>query len=183
MRNHGFTLVEMLVGTALLVGAGGALLLGMNRAMLLADYLEQEQITMNAATAKLHELTSTNFDTLLTGAQFASARAAIGQCSGLVEDLNCNRALDAGEDANGNGLLDEPITGAHLTFFIRPNDPMNPGDPGLVDITVTATWIALGWRMGEDANNSGSLDPGEDTDGNGLMSSPIMLTTKLSRPQ
>ena len=182
MRTRGFTLVEVLVGTALLVGAGGALLVGMNSAMLHASYLEQEQLALNAAAAKLQALTTTNFDTLLTGAQYALARTALGQCSGLNEDLNCNGALDLGEDANNNGTLDEPIPGAHLTMRIKSNDPLNPADPGIVDITVTVTWIARGRRVGEDVNDSGFLDAGEDTDGNGVMSSPIMLTTKLSRP-
>ena len=99
---RGMTLVELVVGTALLVGGGGALLMGMHYALIHADYLADFQRAMNAVQSRLEELSATPFGTLL------AARTAEGQCMGLDEDRNCDGLLDAGEDANGNGWLDSP---------------------------------------------------------------------------
>ena len=103
MSRRAFTLVEVLVGTAVLVGGGGALLAGMNAAILHTTYLNQMQTAVYGSEGKLAELLTVDFDTLATGATYASARRAVppnpvvlptGLCVGLGEDLNCNGVLD-----------------------------------------------------------------------------------------
>lgn len=181
MAQHGFTLLEVLLGTALLVGGGGALLIGMNSAMINAGYLQQMQLAMNATEGKLEELAATDFETLIVGGTFTQARQSAGQCAGLNEDANCNGTLDAGEDTNGSGTLDEPIPGAHLTIQIVPADPINPTAPGLLKLHVAASWVSRGRRIGEDQNGNGRLDLGEDANGDTWISSPVMSSTAVAR--
>ena len=176
MSQRGMTLVELLVGTALIVGGGGALLVGMHYAMAHADYLSDFQVAVNAAQGKLEELALTSFMTLSTDPKFADARAATGQCVGLEEDRNCSGTLEAGEDINGNAILDEPLVGARLNIrFVHPG-----ADPALLDLYVAACWASHGRAIGEDQNCNGRLDAGEDKNGNGIVDSPVMLTTRVA---
>ncbi|MBI3324920.1 MAG: type II secretion system protein [Candidatus Omnitrophica bacterium] len=175
VSRSGMTLVEVLISVLLLIATGGALLLGMHHASVHADYLSQFQVAMNAAQGELEQLASTSFDTLWAMAQ-ASPN---GQCMGIGEDANCNGALDAGEDTNGNGVLDELLSGGRLAVEIKSADTRNP--PSLLDLHVAACWTARGRRIGEDANCNGALDAGEDTNGNGWVDSPVMVSTRVAR--
>lgn len=197
MSERGMTLVELLIGTALLVGGGGALVMGMHYGMIHSEYLTDYQVAMNAAQGRLEELASTDIDTLWTGAEWANARGANGRCMGLGEDRNCNGALDAGEDLNGNAALDEPLAGARLVVQIQaaplvdPDDwcepPLdecappttNPTNPTLLDLHVAACWRTRGRNYGEDVNCNGRLDAGEDTDGDTWADSPAMASTRM----
>ena len=178
--HHGMTLVEVLIGTALLTGAGGALLLSMNAGLAHGDYLAQLQVAINAAQGQLDRISATNFETLRTGPQFQAARTAAGQCIGMGEDTNCNNLLDAGEDLNGNNALDEPLPGGRFSLQLRNADSRNPANPMLLDLYISACWQSRGRRIGEDANCNGTLDAGEDLNGNGLLNSPVMLSTRIS---
>ena len=173
------TMVELLVGTAVLVGGGGALLIGMQYAMAHSDYLRDFQLAMNATQGRLEELSATDFDALWTGNQFAAARTAAGQCIGLNEDRNCNGQLDAGEDLNANNVLDEPLPGGRLWMKIQRSIP-GPQEPTLLDLVVSACWATRGRRVGEDANCNGQLGAGEDANGNGLLDSPVMASTRVA---
>ena len=197
MSDQGMTLIELLIGTALLVGGGGALVMGMHYGMLHSEYLSEFQVAMNAAQGRLEELASTDLDTLWTGAAFAEARAGTGQCMGLGEDRNCNGVLNAGEDTNGNGVLDEPLAGARLIVQIKaspvilPDDwcapppaacappTVTPTDPTLLDLHVAACWRTRGRNFGEDVNCNGRLDAGEDVNVNTWADSPAMATTRV----
>ena len=177
IHNRGFTLMELMVGTALLVGGGGALLMGMQYAMLYTDYLTDFQRAMIAVQSRMEELSATPFDTLL------AERTAAGQCMGLDEDRNCNGVLDvaAGEDANGNGVLDEPIPGARLHVRIV-EFPIGTPDPTLLTLHIAACWTSRGRVIGEDRNCNGVLDvaAGEDANGNGWLDSPAMASTRVA---
>ena len=186
MRQRGFTLIELLVATLLLVGGGGALLVGMQYSMFHADYLSQFQIAMNAAQGKIEELSTTSFDTLWSGVEFTDARRSYppgpsGRCAGLGEDTNCNGVLDAGEDLNGNNLLDEPLPGARLLIQIRSADTRTPTNPSLITVHVAACWTSRGRRIGEDVNCNGVLDANEDKNNNGWADSPSMADTIIAR--
>ena len=191
MSRRGITMVELMVGTLLLVGGGGALLMGMQYAVAHSSYLNEFQIAMNAVQGKLEELSSTPFDTLLNDVSFADARrvppaAVLGQCMGMGEDRNCNGALDlapVNEDTNPpNGVLDEPLAlqGGRLSIQIRPVPPPGGGTPTLLDIHVAACWTSRGRPIGEDRNCNGVLDPGEDANGNGWVDSPAMASTRIA---
>lgn len=175
------TLVELLVGIGILIGAGGALCMGMTQTTVYADYLRQFQVAVNAAQGKLEELAVTDFDTLLNGAQFQAARTAQGQCMGLGEDVNCNGVLDPGEDVANIGVLDEPIQGARLTVQIRPSPP-TASPVNLLDIHIAACWQHRGRPIGEDVNCNGLVDAGEDNNPtNNWVDSPAMMSTRVAR--
>jgi type II secretory pathway pseudopilin PulG len=182
MTQRGMTIVELMIGTALLVGGGGALLMGMHYAVAHSDYLVDFQVAMNAAQARLEELAATDFTALTTDARYAAARTAAGQCTGLGEDWNCNGDLDPGEDLNGNGQLDEPLVNARLTVHIRDLDGSAPdGNSTLLNIHAAACWSTRGRAMSEDLNCNGQLDAGEDTRVvNGLVDSPAMASTRVA---
>lgn len=177
----GLTLVELLIGAALVTVGGGALLLGMNTTMGHTDYLTQLQIVVNAAQGRLEELTALPIDTLWTESFYAKARSPnTGLCMGLNEDRNCDGILNGGEDLNANGALDEPLPGARLSVMIRNADIRTPTNPTLLDLYVTACWQSRGRRIGEDQNCNGALDPGEDVNGDTLVDSPVALATRVS---
>ncbi len=51
-------------------------------------------------------------------------------------------------------------------------------NPSLAQITVSYCWRQKnGLFVGEDVDLDGNLDPGEDTNGNGIIDSPVQLVT------
>jgi len=182
---RGLTLVEVLLGTALLVGGGGAILMGMRYSTIHAEYLSQHQVAMNAAQGLLERLSATGFATLL-GPQYAAARTpnpgTVQRC--FLWDLNCNGVLEAGE------VTADPLNGGALDLQIRqpPEDvAINGANPGLLDIHVAACWQSRGHAIGEDRNCNGILDLGEDGSTtinpapNGWVDSPVMVSTRVGR--
>ena len=176
------TLVELMISTALLVGGGGALLVGMHYAVAHSDYLSDFQMAMDSAQGRLEEMASTSFDTLLTGAEYIPARTDQGLCRGLGEDRNCNGQLDGGEDLNGNNQLDEPLPGARLNILIKNLAGSPPhGVESILNLYVSACWTTRSRRIGEDQNCNGFLDAGEDLNGNGWLDSPALASTRVAR--
>ena len=77
-----------------------------------------------------------------------------------------------------------PITqlpGGRLAVQIRSADLRTPATPTVLNLHVSACWQAAGRQIGEDQNCNGSMDPGEDTNGNGWLDSPAMASTRLAR--
>jgi hypothetical protein len=181
-------LVEVLIGSILLIGGGGALAIGMHYATVHADYLNQYQVAMNAAQGLLEHLVATDFDTLASAPEFNAARTTGQRC--WLEDLNCNGLPDAGEDVNGNNQLDSGVLGnGALSIRIRqtPEDQVrNPDNPSLLDLHVAACWRSKGRPISEDQNCNGQLDAGEDGSmsnptPNGWIDSPVMVSTRVGR--
>jgi hypothetical protein len=175
------TLIELMVGTALLLGGGSALVMGMHYAMAHSDYLNDFQIAMNASQGRLEELAALPLDTLWNDPMYTAARTAAGQCMGLGEDDNCNGALDVGEDMDGDAALDEPLPGARLNVRIR--NTFGAANPTIVDIHVAACWRSGGRRLGEDTDCDGVLDTlpsAEDVNASGFMDSPAMASTRVA---
>ncbi len=184
--NAGLTMVETLVTIALLLTTGAALFLGMESALSYTEYLSQFHIAMNEVQGRLGALAAVPFDTLASDARFAAARPpnpGLSLCLG--EDGNCNGILDPGEDRDGDGALDaSPLPAGRLAVHIAqaPQDQVrNPGNPTLLDITVSACWSHRGHRLGEDTNCNGVLDLGSDQNGNGVMDAPAMAALRLGR--
>lgn len=188
LGQRGLTLVELLIGTALLVGGGGALIVGMRYAMLHTEHISRHQLAMNAAQGLLERLSATDF-TVLLGPQYAAAFGADQPCppgSQLCPlwDLNCNGLLEAGE------VVSDPLNGGALVLQIcQPagDAASHPGNPQLLDIHVAACWQSNGHPIGEDRNCNGVLDPGEDGSTainptpNGWVDSPVMVSTEVGR--
>ena len=63
----------------------------------------------------------------------------------------------------------------------RLNVPV-ANNPDLIEVTGTISWRSQNNRLyGEDANLNGSLDLGEDLNGDGVLTSPVQITTRFSR--
>lgn len=157
MAQRGMTLVEVMIGTALLVGGGGALLLGMHYTLVHSDYLSDFQVAIHAAQGELERLSNENFGTLWTGAAYMGARQ-----NGQRVDIN-NPELPGG------------VLGVQIQPF-----PAGAASPTLLDLSVAACWTSRGRRLGEDQNCNGVLDAGEDLNGNGWIDSPAMVSTRLA---
>lgn len=172
-RRTGMTLVEILIGTTLLVGGGGALLFGVHYAMINASFLRQAQVAMNAAQGRLEQLVATDFNTLWTDASFAAARST--------------RALLAANrfDLNGDGDTVD-LTDGWLAVQIR-SVPLGavPNAPSvtLLDLHVAACWIQRGRTIGEGGTFSGGTPRCQDTgaDANWWVDSPVMVSTRVAR--
>ena len=154
------TLVELLVGTLLLVGGGGALLLGMQYAMAHVDYLSSYQTAMNAVQGQLEQLSPTDFSTLQADAAFNGIR------NGALERF----------DINGDGDTTDPVDG-QLAIQIRPVPLGNPS-PTVLELHVAACWQQRGRLIGERAG-------GACADGGGAgwwVESPAMVSTRVAMP-
>ena len=162
MASRGMTLVEVLIGTAVLVGGGGALLLGMHYAMAHSDYLSHFQIVLQGAQGELERLTSESFDTLAGGGQYAGARQ-----TGQRVDLN-------------NAEVPGGTLGVQLKTF-PAGTPFQTAT--LLDLHVAACWTSRGRAIGEDQNCNGVLDAGEDANGNGWIDSSAMVSTRVARKE
>ncbi|MBI2104994.1 MAG: hypothetical protein HYT90_05400 [Candidatus Omnitrophica bacterium] len=159
MRSRGMTLVEVMVGTAVLVTGGGALLLGMHYALVQSDYLNHTQIALQAAQGELERLTGEAFGTLATGAAYNGARQ-----SGQLAAIN-----------------NAELPGAALGIQIKTFPAGTPWTTAtLLDLHVAACWTSRGRRIGEDQNCNGVLDVGEDANGNGWIDSPAMVSTRVA---
>lgn len=182
---RGMSLIEVLISTGLLVGGGGALLVGMSQGFLLVNFLTEQQVALQAAQGMLEELAAADFDELATSNNVllgaARGTAGAGVCMG--EDKNCDGIISPGEvDTNGNGRADRVLPTGRLNFRIRaiPGEALSTATQ--VDLIVSASWRS-GRRCigGEDRNCSGVLDAGEDANGNGWMDTPVMVSTRVSR--
>ena len=134
--SSGFTLVEILVSTAILAIAVTGILISFLKSMELAEVSRNSSLAIQAARGRMEQMRSTNFTDIKatydqvtfgitdlagigvsyvdnTDPQFLklTVTACWSQRSGRVygEDKNLNGALNAGEDANGNGILDSPV--------------------------------------------------------------------------
>ncbi len=156
------SLVEVLIGTAVLVTGGGALLLGMHYALIQSDYLSHAQIAIQAAQGELERLTGEDFSTLATGGAYAGARQT-GQ-----------------RVAINNAELPGGTLGVQIKAF-PAGTPFSTAT--LLDLSVAACWASRSRRIGEDRNCNGVLDAGEDANGNGWIDSPATVSTRLARQE
>ena len=135
-NREGFSLLELLVGSGLLLVTIAGVLVSYLRCIELAEISKNSSIALQAARSKMEQVTATPFDQIVTnfnnipfniaglngkGVSYVNnsnpvlLRVTVSVCwrqkSGRLfgEDANLNGLVDAGEDKNGNGLLDSPI--------------------------------------------------------------------------
>lgn len=74
---------------------------------------------------------------------------------------------------NGVTFTDNRLNGTGVSY-------VDETDPDLTQIIVSFSWRQKGGRIiGEDLNLSGAVNAGEDTNGNGILDSPVMLRTYI----
>jgi hypothetical protein len=154
----GVTLLEIAIGLMVLFVGGTVLVAGVRSTVSHIGHLGEKQIAIYAAQGQLEQLSATAMDTLWTGAAFAGARGN-GQFAPIAD-------------------LPAAVNGG-LGIQIRSADTIDP--PDLIDIHVAACWNSQGHQIGEDQNCNGQLDAGEDTNGDGWISSAVMVSTRKAR--
>jgi prepilin-type N-terminal cleavage/methylation domain-containing protein len=135
-RNGGFTLAELLIVAAVLVILFAGVLTAFFRSIQLAEISRNSSTAILTVKNRLVQITTTSFNQIFptfNNATFTAAgltgmgvsyidnanpdlyKVTIVFCwqekNGRVfgEDSNLNGQLDAGEDRNGNGLIDSPV--------------------------------------------------------------------------
>ena len=148
----GVTLVELMIGSALLVGGTGTLLMAMQHLTRFSTYLSERQFVINAVHGRLEQLASTSIVELTEDSAFGSSRAEPLMMT-RVDPLGGSRTAQIG----------------WLTIQIKTAELMNPSNPSILDLHVAACWTVAGRVItGEDVNcSNGTLDSGEDLNGNG----------------
>jgi Tfp pilus assembly protein PilV len=136
MHNSGMTLVEILVASAVLILAVTGILTAYLRAMELAEISRNMSRAIHAAQTRMEEIRSSDYDSIFSsyhqtqflinglngyGISYVDnstadlleiiVSVAWKQKNGRVygEDKNLNGVIDAGEDINGNGMLDSQV--------------------------------------------------------------------------
>lgn len=88
-----------------------------------------------------------------------------------MEQINNSDFNQLVANFNDVDFLEPGFNGAGVSY-------VNNTNPDLVQITVSFCWRQKnGLLIGEDANLDGDLDAGEDTNGNGMIDSPVQLVT------
>lgn len=150
----GFTFIELMIATMILVIALAGLLAAYQGCFVLAETARNLTASLNSAQAKMEEMRDYTFSQIATD---------YGQ-GGLL-----NIFPSAGLDENRKGKI-----------YIQ--DVSNPLDGSLLQVRVVVCWQDHGGRVvGEDSNLNGSLDAGEDTDGDNEIDSPCELITLMAQ--
>lgn len=88
-----------------------------------------------------------------------------------MEQINNSDFTQLTANFNNVPFFDPAVNGAGVSYINNTN-------PELVQITVSFCWRQKnGLLIGEDADLDGSLDAGEDTNGNGMIDSTVQLVT------
>ena len=142
---RGFTLVEVLVASAVLILATTGILLSYLRCLELNEVSRNSSLAVKVAKSKMEEIKSTAFNNI---------RTTFHQVNYSVPGLTA-RMVSYVDDSTAD----------------------------LLEVTVTVCWQQQNGRIyGEDINLNGQLDGGEDTNGNGILDSPVKLVSKIFRP-
>ncbi len=153
-----FTLIELLIATAILIVALVGLLAAYQGCFLLAENARNLTGSLNSAQAKMEKMRIYNFS-LLSGDYAAGGIYNIFPASGL--------------DGNRKGKI-----------YIQ--DVSTELNGSLLQVRVVICWSEKGGRIiGEDKNLNGILDttplPSEDTNSNGEFDSPCELVTLMAQ--
>ncbi|MBF0521468.1 MAG: prepilin-type N-terminal cleavage/methylation domain-containing protein [Candidatus Omnitrophica bacterium] len=133
---QGFTLMELMVVTVILIVAIGGILATYIQCLAISEISRNSTTAMIAAKSRLEDIKNASFDQLVT--KFNKVSFSIGDLNGIGvsyvdntnldlykitisvcwqqrngqiigEDTNLNGQLDAGEDVNHNNIIDSPL--------------------------------------------------------------------------
>lgn len=156
-RNRkGFTLIELLIAIFIATLVLGAFLSVINYSLELQETNRNLVIATNSARQKIEEIRNTSFDSIIA----------------TYNDGPSRIFTPAGLDGRGR------ITASYVTG----------SNNNLIDVRIAICWRQKGGRIiGEDNGRTGGtaldgiLNGGEDLNGNGLIDSPCVLSTAISR--
>ncbi len=159
LNKSGFTLIELMIGAAVLIIALVGLLATYTGSFNLNETARNLTIAMNVNQEKLEEIRNHDFDSIVT--DYSSG--------GSPGDTFSPSLLD------GSGIIEVINDGSDV--------PAGVTSPDLIQVTITISWRQKGNRViGEDANLDGTWDAGsEDANGNGQFDSPAQVITLIAR--
>lgn len=93
---------------------------------------------------------------------------------GLMEDIRSSAFTRIIDDYNGINFVVNDIPQSRGVVYI---DDTNPE---LLEATISVCWRQVNRVIGEDTDLDGTLDAGEDRNGNGIIDSPVQLVTRIA---
>jgi prepilin-type N-terminal cleavage/methylation domain-containing protein len=151
-KKNGFTLVEVLVTTAILAVAICGVLLVYSGCSALIVTSRASNIAMSAAVEMMENITD-----------FASS-----DYGNTISTYNLrNFTINDWPPINGTP---QAIGVAYV---------VNNTTGNFLQVTVSVCWRQGKRIIGEDVNLNGKLDAGEDKNGNGIIDSPVQLVTRI----
>lgn len=155
----GFTLIELMIGAAIMIIALVGLLATYTGSFRLNETAGNLTIAINIGQEKLEEIRNHSFDSIVT--DYSSGGSPGGTFNPSPLD--------------GSGIIDIIDDGS--------DDPEHVTSSDLLQITITISWRQKANRViGEDADLNGTWDlASEDANGNGQFDSPAQVVTLISR--
>lgn len=176
----GFTLIEVLLATMILVVAVSAILYTIIQGFNIQGTSKDFSLAMSAARAEIEKVRNQDFSSIATGTFIFDPNG---------EDDNLNGVLDLGEDENGNGILDSPFDGSGQIVISDAQLSAGGTITNLKNIRVVICWRQKDGRIiGEDNGQGdgialdGILHADEKAAGNGdeLMDSPCVVVSSIA---
>lgn len=166
--SRGFTLLELMIGSAILIVALAGLLAAFIGCLRLNETAKNLTIAINGAQEKLEEIRNYNFNTMV-GAY------SPGGSQGNTFTIDPANWL-AAENQRAVIYILNPQTGA----ILNTSPLANPG-LALYEVRIAVCWRqSTGRLFGEDDNLNGTLNIGEDDNSNGYIDSPGQLVTLIA---
>lgn len=102
-----------------------------------------------------------------------SSNISTNAALGLIEEIRSSPFNQIMADYNGLNFL---VNGIPLS---RGVITVNNANPEFLEVTVTVCWRQGNRVIGEDKNLNGTLNAGEDINGNGVIDSPVKFITRV----
>jgi Tfp pilus assembly protein PilV len=93
---------------------------------------------------------------------------------GVIEEMRSTPFTQIYDNYNGLVFTLNDIPQSRGIVYV------NDTNPELLEVTVSICWKHRNRVIGEDSDLDGVLDFGEDTNSNGIIDSPVTLTTKIA---
>ena len=159
----GFTLVEIMLATGILVFALCGILAAFISCIALSSTSKNVNIATNAALEIAEQIRTTAYTDLSDPSG-----------SGLL--INGQPFTETFPGSN--------IYSCSFTVAVLPSNMVtvyiNTNTPELLGVTISLCWRQNNRVIGEDKNLNGQLDAGEDANGNDLIDSPVQVVTRVA---
>jgi len=99
---------------------------------------------------------------------------ATNAAMGLMEDIRSSPFSRLIDDYNGTNFIVNAIPESRGVVYI------DDANPELLEVAINICWRQGNRIIGEDSDLDGILDAGEDRNSNGIIDSPVQLSTRIT---